>query len=524
MSDAKINGPAKIRRKQPQPKPVADSVPDQNTGKPAANGHHKPPAAPAQGDARKGKNGAADVPQTSKLTDQQKQKLAEYVAIINRCQAEGSGNFYELAFACHRIQSEKLYVGHKSEAAYFKAKFGFSRSHSLRLAKEGGILDRLSPLGDRVPLLTSDSHLRPLLKLSDSEQDAVLKLANGLARMAKLTNPPAKLIAAAVKLLAPTSALDAKPKTPKIIQKIQAAVQKAKAALPAKVPNEVSGAFASLEQEISEIAEGILRSTGISWTHKTWNPLHGCTRASEGCDLCYAAKLMATRLADIYPGLAIEKISPDGKKTYVFTGKIALAPETLADPLNDLIPKMYFVNSMSDLFHVNVVEEYIEAIFDVMEKASWHTYQVLTKRPERMAEFTQKRYRDRTPPSNIWLGTSTENQAAFDERMPHLKNTKAAVRWLSIEPLIGPVILGSADGIDWTVVGGESGEHARPMKKEWATAIRDECKTLGIPFFFKQWGVHNEQGIKAKERKSNGPVMLDGVVHDAFPVVEKSQS
>jgi len=127
-------------------------------------------------------------------------------------------------------------------------------------------------------------------------------------------------------------------------------------------------------------------------------PLEGCTRASTGCDKCYAAKRCATRLADVFPGLAVVKVGRDGKKTYSFTGKIQLLPERLAEPLLDRIPKKIFVNSMSDLFHKDVAEEYIEAVFDVMEKASWHIFQVLTKRPERMASFTQKRYADRKPP------------------------------------------------------------------------------------------------------------------------------
>jgi protein gp37 len=234
-----------------------------------------------------------------------------------------------------------------------------------------------------------------------------------------------------------------------------------------------------------------------------------------GCDNCYAAKLTATRLADVYPGLAVKK-TVDGKTTYQFTGKIQLVPHDLADPLHDKISKRYFVNSMSDLFHKNVPDAYIEAVFDVMEKASWHTFQVLTKRPERMAEFTQKRYADKDPAANIWLGTSTENQAAYDDRMPHLKATKAAIRWLSVEPMLGPIKFGSMKDIDWVVVGGESGSD-RQMKKEWATGIRDACKKDEVPFFFKQWGDFNEQG--KKKAKKGGDAKLDGKIHHNYPKV-----
>jgi protein gp37 len=175
---------------------------------------------------------------------------------------------------------------------------------------------------------------------------------------------------------------------------------------------------------------------------------------------------------------------------------------------------MYFVNSMSDLFHKSVPEQFIADCFTVMEKAHWHRFQVLTKRPERMAEFTQKRYANIKPFPNIWLGTSTEDQEAFDKRMPHLKKTKAAVRWLSAEPLLGPIKFGSMADLDWIVVGGESGSD-RQMQKSWATAIRDECKKSKVPYFFKQWGNFNELG--KREREKVHPATLDGVVHDAYP-------
>jgi protein gp37 len=216
--------------------------------------------------------------------------------------------------------------------------------------------------------------------------------------------------------------------------------------------------------------------------------------------------------------LAISKESPDGKKSFCFTGKIKLLPEELGDPLTDRTPSRYFVNSMSDLFHIKVPDNFITAVFDVMEKAPWHQFQVLTKRPKRMAEFTQKRYADKEPPSHIWLGTSTENQEAFDERYPHLKNVIAAVRWLSCEPLLGEINFGDMAGIDWLVTGGESGSD-RKMNKNWATSIRDQCQAAGVAFFFKQWGAFNEEGVKERKSKKDGltPPTIDGVIYNYYP-------
>ena len=191
---------------------------------------------------------------------------------------------------------------------------------------------------------------------------------------------------------------------------------------------------------------------------------------------------VATRRKYIYPGLAEEL--PNGK--FAFTGKIQLLPERLAEPLLDKPRTRYFVNSVSDLFHKGVLEEFIDAVFTVMEMASWHEFQVLTKRPERMSNYTQKRYKDRQPPANIWLGTSTEDQSTFDERYPHLKNTKAAVCWLSVEPLLSTINFRKMAGIDWVVVGGESGEGRREVPVEDILNVADQCNTAGIPVYVKQ--------------------------------------
>ena len=195
-----------------------------------------------------------------------------------------------------------------------------------------------------------------------------------------------------------------------------------------------------------------------------------------------------------------------------------LLPEDLGQPLHDLTPKRYFVNSMSDLFHTEVPDDFIGAVFEVMKKAHWHQFQVLTKRPKRMAEFTTRYFETEEPPQNIWLGTSTENQDAFRTRIPWLRKTRAAVRWLSCEPLLGPIKFDSADGIDWVVAGGES-DSGRQMVAGWATGLRDQCAKAQIPFFFKQWGSFDEAGHGPKREKHDKltPPTLAGVIHNAYP-------
>ncbi len=389
-------------------------------------------------------------------TEAQKAALARHMSTIEKCKSDERANFQSLADAVYQIQEQELYrcADYATEAAFFKAKLGYSRSHSLRLASEGRLLNRLSPVGDNaVKLFTSDRHLRPLLRLDSGEQDAAIDLAQRWMKWAGTTELSPKLMQAAVMFLNPPAA----PAAPKESMAAQLAarfrnlVQEEKAQLPEKTTTAILQVFDNLAKKAAALG-GPRRSTGIDWTEATWNPLQGCTRASSGCDNCYAAKCVATREADVFPGLA--KKLANGK--YAFTGKIQLLPQELAEPLQDKTPKRWFVNSMSDLFHKDVPDEFIQAVFTVMENASWHQFQVLTKRPERMAVFTQRRYKERQPLVNIWLGTSTENQDAFDERYPHLKNTKAAIRWLSVEPMIGPVKLADAVGIDWVVVGGES--------------------------------------------------------------------
>lgn len=208
----------------------------------------------------------------------------------------------------------------------------------------------------------------------------------------------------------------------------------------------------------------------IEWTQSTWNPLTGCTKISPGCKHCYAER-MALRLQAM------------GQSNYVNGFELTLHEGALELPLRWKKPQTIFVNSMSDMFHVDVPSEFIIRAFDVMRRASWHRFQVLTKRSERLLSLSGQ-----LPwAANIWMGVSVENDV-YTNRIEHLRQTDAAIKFLSLEPLLGPLDGLRLDGIDWVIVGGESGPGARPMKSEWVTSIRDQCVEANVPFFFKQWG------------------------------------
>lgn len=215
-------------------------------------------------------------------------------------------------------------------------------------------------------------------------------------------------------------------------------------------------------------------NSAIEWTDTTWNPVTGCTKISAGCDNCYAE-----RFSERFRGVAGHPFQ---------TGfDLTLRPGRLHQPFAWKRPRMIFVNSMSDLFHKEIAHSYIASVFDTMERADWHIYQVLTKRSSLMQKFINARYKDRRIPPHIWLGVSVENTQATS-RIAHLRKTNASVRFLSIEPLIASVGAIDFTNIDWVIVGGESGWRARPMKPEWALDIRDQCLEAGVAFFFKQWG------------------------------------
>lgn len=225
--------------------------------------------------------------------------------------------------------------------------------------------------------------------------------------------------------------------------------------------------------------------TKIEWTDATWNPVTGCSKVSEGCRHCYAERL-------------IPRAYGSERK---FTD-VRCHPERLDQPLRWRKPRRIFVNSISDLFHEAVPEEFIWKVFESMNDASWHIFQILTKRPHRMRKFLEKWVSVKTyaygpfPWPYIWLGVSVEDQQTADQRIPLLIQTPAAVRWISAEPLLGPILLdglrrtpgNSYPKLDWVVVGGESGPNARPMHPDWARSLRDQCIAAGVPFFFKQWG------------------------------------
>jgi protein gp37 len=227
--------------------------------------------------------------------------------------------------------------------------------------------------------------------------------------------------------------------------------------------------------------------TGIEWTDATWNPVTGCTRVTRGCDHCYAATFAERRLRHLYTR-RLPVVDTPGNREDPFA--VRLWPERLDLPLRWAEPRMIFVNSMSDLFHADVPDEFVLSIFEVMLTARWHIYQVLTKRPARAARFWQC-YRStlgrRRIPEHIWIGTSVEDEDVL-YRVRHLTSVNAAIRFLSCEPLLGPLPSLDLDGVHWVIGGGESGADARPVDPSWALQLRDSCIRQNVPFFWKQWG------------------------------------
>jgi protein gp37 len=233
----------------------------------------------------------------------------------------------------------------------------------------------------------------------------------------------------------------------------------------------------------------------IEWTDATWNPVRGCTKISPGCKHCYAETF-----AERFRGVR--------GHPYEQGFDLRLVPHKLAEPFSWRSPKLVFVNSMSDLFQPGVPDEYVEAVSRVMVKANWHTYQVLTKRSERLNKLLSGRLRFAAQAENIWWGVSVEDKKYGLPRIDHLRNTPARVRFLSVEPLLED--LGEIDlsGIHWVIVGGESGPGARTMKKDWVISIREQCEAVGAKFFFKQWG-----GV----RKVKNGRELEGRTYDEYP-------
>jgi len=242
----------------------------------------------------------------------------------------------------------------------------------------------------------------------------------------------------------------------------------------------------------------------IEWTEQTWNPVTGCTKVSPGCKHCYA-EVMARRL---------KAMNAAG---YEDGFALRLMPERLEQPLRRRKPTVYLVNSMSDLFHEGVPDEYIDRVMEVITKTPQHTYQILTKRAERIRDY----FSSRPVPTNVWLGVSVEDRKYGLPRIPYLRSVAAKVRFLSVEPLLEDLGEFDLSGIDWVIVGGESGYKARPMKMEWVRNVQAECDAAQVPFFFKQWGVWGEDGVK-RSKKANGR-LLDGRLYEEYPRIPISE-
>jgi protein gp37 len=232
------------------------------------------------------------------------------------------------------------------------------------------------------------------------------------------------------------------------------------------------------------------QGSSIEWTESTWNPVTGCTKISPGCKHCYAERMA-------------ERLQAMRQQNYRNGFELTLQPQMLDLPLRWKKPQTIFVNSMSDLFHQDVPLEYIQRVFDVMRRAHWHRFQVLTKRADRLAELDPKL----SWAPNIWMGVSVESDR-YRTRINELRATRAMLKFLSLEPLLGPLHDLDLRGIHWVIVGGESGPNARPMDAAWATDLRDQCRRAQVPFFFKQWG--------GKNKKQTGR-LLEGRTWDQMP-------
>lgn len=232
--------------------------------------------------------------------------------------------------------------------------------------------------------------------------------------------------------------------------------------------------------------------SGIEWTEATWNPVTGCDKVSAGCKHCYAERMA-------------ERLRAMGQPNYRNGFDLTLQPQMLEAPLRWKKPRTIFVNSMSDLFHEAVPTHYLQRVFSVMREANWHHFQVLTKRADRLLALDPVL----VWPANVWMGVSVES-VRFTPRIDALRATRANVKFLSLEPLLGPLPHLNLDGINWVIVGGESGPGARPMAPEWVTSIRDQCRSAGVSFFFKQWGGRNKQKTGR---------LLEGRTWDQMPTV-----
>ncbi len=260
--------------------------------------------------------------------------------------------------------------------------------------------------------------------------------------------------------------------------------------------------------------------TAIEWTDATWNPVWGCSRCSPGCEHCYAEST-AARFAN--PGLPYHGIARMTKAGPRWTNSVVCKDNLLLQPLHWRKPRKILVNSMSDLFHDNVPFDFIQRVFEVMAGAHWHEFQILTKRSSRLRKLS----RHLMWPRNVWMGVSIEN-AEYVARIDDLQSTGAKTKFLSLEPLLGPLPDLDLNRINWVIVGGESGPKARPMSPEWVPDIREQCLISGVPFFFKQWGRLSNNPIQhdPTDRKTGGNAKggrrLEGRTWDEMPAIAES--
>ncbi len=260
----------------------------------------------------------------------------------------------------------------------------------------------------------------------------------------------------------------------------------------------------NLNEKKSNKLKGRAKKHKIEWTEKTWNPSAGCTKISSGCKNCYA-EVMANRQKAM------------GTVGYENGFKFNTVPSRLSAPLRRKKATVYFVNSMSDIFHEDMPEDYIDKIFNIIELTPQHTYQILTKRADRMVQYLSQR----AIPKNIWLGVTVDNRKEGLPRIDKLRNLNASILFLSVEPLLEDLGEMNLKNINWVIVGGESGNKARPMDKEWVVNIKQQCETEGIAFFFKQWGTWGEDNIK-RNKKLNGKA-LDGKIWQQYPHIIEQQ-
>jgi protein gp37 len=249
--------------------------------------------------------------------------------------------------------------------------------------------------------------------------------------------------------------------------------------------------------------------SNIEWTEATWNPIAGCSVISPGCTNCYAMR-MAARLQAMGLAKYVDTTRKSGNR-HIWTGRVNIDEMALTAPITWRKPQRIFVNSMSDLFQEAVDDDFVRRLWQVMEKAHWHTFQVLTKRPARMLRVLSQPEFSKLP--NVWLGTSVENDG-FLNRLDLLRRVPAYVRFISFEPLLGPITDPDLSGMHWAIVGGESGPRARPMERSWVEKLRDSCQRQGVAFFFKQWG---------GRRKKNTGRLLEGRTWDEYPSVSAAQ-